>query len=115
MSSDDVVDSLLSRIERRMSAFNEVWSVLVEECDASKATIDREQFVLHWSGEYQGEYRILGGNLGFGGKFRCDRGDAAWRVDCYPEDETEERCERIGRVNLRLRQILEEYKRKEHC
>ena len=49
------------------------------------------------------EWRILGGNLGFGGKFKW--GFDGWRVTCYYEDETPERRLAIAKANTMLARL----------
>lgn len=81
-----------------------VWQILVEECGA---TFDHG-FVFHETTKYIDEWRFMG-RLGFGGKFRRNRGwrddgtwGEKWYVDCYPEDETDDRRALIAAANKRL-------------
>jgi hypothetical protein len=80
---------------------NEIYNVLVEECDAQEH--DRESFCLNVAEDCT-EYRFEG-NLGFGGKF-WDYG--VWHVDCYPEDLTPQAAAIIERANDRLESLYEQ-------
>ena len=56
------------------------------------------------------EYRFCG-VLGFGGKFRNNgNNDNVPYVDCYPEDETEERRTVIEHANARLAELFNSIK-----
>ena len=56
---------------------------------------------------FNDEYRFIG-SLGFGGKVWIER--RAWRVSCYPEDETGERREAIATANAELAKLHSEYR-----
>lgn len=60
---------------------NAVYDVLVTHAGASED--GRDDFVFHQTLRSPDEYRFMGA-LGFGGKFRNERG--RWRVSAYPED-----------------------------
>jgi hypothetical protein len=76
---------------------DKVWTILVEECEASKREEEREVFVFLMGRNNIAEYRFCG-SLGFGGKFWSDR----FKVSCYIEDETEEKRLAMERANARL-------------
>jgi len=86
----------------------QAYSILVEECGASDDQWERTRFVKTVSEEDRTaiEYRFHGA-LGFGGKFRQDRGlDGQPRVTCYPEHLTVERSLMMERANGRLKSLL---------
>lgn len=71
-----------------------IYDVLVAEAGAPDDELCRLSLAAHWPRTR--EHRF-GGFLGSGGKLRYDRQRVY--VDCYPEDETDERRDLIGRVN----------------
>src|SRR5690242_5139624 len=80
-----------------------IYDLLVSAFDAPESA--REQFVQYVSRPVNGGHEFrFGGKLGFGGKFYNDGRGAyhRWRVACYPEDETPELREAMGRVNKNL-------------
>jgi hypothetical protein len=99
-----------------MGIYDEVYTILVEECGASD---DDERFggygarwdfvnsMLNHPGVT--EYRFQGA-LGFGGKFWPGSGDELNppRVTCYQEDETPKRREMIDKANERLKELFSE-------
>lgn len=83
-----------------------IYALLVKHAGASNDLQSRTSFMMaHCTREGCGEYRFIG-SLGFGGKFRNDGG--GWRVDCYREDETEERLRAIETTNAALKGLWEE-------
>lgn len=74
-----------------------VYEVLVTEAGAQGGEAARS-FELHLSSDRPSQEWRFCGSLGFGGKFRFP----GLRVDCYREDETDERLETIKRTNARL-------------
>ncbi len=80
------------------------YTCLVEHCGAYDFEGSREMFVYHATRGLR-EYRFQGA-LGCGGKFYNDR--ARWRGDCYPEDKTVDRTERIDRANAALAKLYDE-------
>lgn len=92
-----------------------VWAVLVEHAGASDDPRDEESFVqLQSSGRF--EEWLIGGSLGFGGKFRRGRVWVGpdcrerWYVDCYREDETPARLAAIEATNAALATLREKAK-----
>lgn len=82
------------RIDRELAG--KVYDVLMETCSAPAC--ERESFIDHYINPTpSSEWRFCGA-LGFGGKFRSP----AFRVDCYPEDETPARREMISKANEQL-------------
>lgn len=77
---------------------HKIYDLLVQKVGASENW--REDFVAHMVGGTR-EYRFQG-SLGFGGKFYNDH---RWRINCYPEDATEERTRLIVEVNQILVQM----------
>lgn len=81
---------------------NAIYDVLVLHCSADFRY--RDDFVHYHThpsvvralsvGDHV-EWHMLGGNLGWGGKYRANQN----RVTCYPEDSTPMRDEIIERVN----------------
>ena len=71
---------------------NEIYDLLVSRVGAAENW--RDDFVMHMKDGTR-EYRFQG-SLGFGGKFYNDH---KWRINCYPEDATEERTRLIFEVN----------------
>jgi hypothetical protein len=83
-----------------MTTFAEqVYQVLVEECDAQPDEITG--FLLHWPDSV--EYRFIG-NQGFGGKVWYSRFNGVY-VTNYPETDTPERQAARERANARLREL----------
>jgi len=80
--------------------WNEIFDVLVKSAGALES--DRGSFVLH---QPTSEFRF-GGHLGFGGKFRVSD---KFYVNCYSEDENDERMKIIDIVNTQLAKIKERY------
>jgi hypothetical protein len=74
-----------------------IYTILVERLDASEG--DRDAFVYHMVKGGCREWRFQG-CLGFGGKLYNDH---KLRVDCYPEDKTDERQNKIDAVNEQLK------------
>ena len=88
--------------------FGQVYDVLVENCQASKDSFDRLNFVEAMTRDNPTrEYRFMGG-LGFGGKFRYP----GFTVDCYPEDCTPARQEIIDNANAVLVTMRTKYAQK---
>lgn len=87
---------------------NAVYTILEKTCGAFPQ--DRFSFVYEFTQESEysptSEWRFCG-DLGFGGKFRFPR----ITVDCYREDETEERLAQIKKANEELSAIRDEYHR----
>lgn len=88
------------------SAANAVWDLLVAEGGASPTEDARQQFVYHQTTAPCREYRF-GGLFGFGGKFYKEW--KAWRVDCYREDETEERKKARESINTKLVELYQRH------
>ncbi len=82
---------------------NRIWDILIEECGATEHW--RENFV-HWVAHqnHSGREFRFQGHLGFGGKiwFYLDK----IYVNCYLEDETDERRAMIARANTRLKYFV---------
>lgn len=81
---------------------NAVFDVLVAQTRVSDTW--RDQFVRAHTLEGCREFRLLGGRLKLGGKFRSE----TWRVDCYAEDRTPERDLLIEDTNGRLAKLRAE-------
>jgi hypothetical protein len=82
-----------------MDRFNKVFDLLVSIGGAPESM--RQDFLLHHTtGDPTDEYRFQG-KLGFGGKYRRKTN----RVDCYSEDENEERLKIIERLNAELAKL----------
>lgn len=79
---------------------NKIFSILIEEAGASED--QRTQFCISHSKGCE-EFRFMG-RLGSGGKFYSG---ALWRVDCYPEQLTEETKEIIQRTNNKLKDLYQ--------
>lgn len=84
-----------------------IYDVLVE-CGASKALLDRAQFVVYVSTERNGEdgsreWRFAG-RLGFGGKLYVASGRVY--VGCYPESRTPERIALIEAANEKIAALV---------
>lgn len=77
---------------------NEVYSILVEECEAQEHW--RENFIQVHT-DHCTEYRFQGA-LGFGGKFYSDHD---WRVGMYRENETPERLAMAKRATQRIKEV----------
>lgn len=82
--------------------YREVYKILMEEVGASEH--DLEHFVQDQTSEMPAEEWRFSGSLGFGGKYWRKRN----RVDCYQEDETPRRKERIEWANRRLKYLKEQ-------
>jgi len=79
--------------------FSGVYDILVAVCGAHE--VYRASFVMaHTAVPACKEWRIEG-CLGFGGKYRSGSNS----VDCYPEDETEDRKKIISRANAALAKL----------
>ena len=95
-----------------LKLLNKIYDVLVECTDAIEYW--RNDFVHSHSG-VKGyickEYRIPGGNIGFGGKYRIERN----MVDYYAEDRTEEIDKIIEKTNHKLAEVLNKFKPKCKC
>lgn len=95
-----------------MGVYNDVYTILVEECGASDVDElygPRWQFVNMMLNEPQTtEYRFQG-KLGFGGKFWPGNGSELDppRVTCYQEDETPVRRQMIDKANKRLKELFD--------
>jgi hypothetical protein len=74
---------------------DKVWTILVEECGVPER--EREIFIFLIGMDDITEYRFCG-NLGFGGKFWPNK----FEVNCYQEDENEERRTAMEKANGRL-------------
>lgn len=85
---------------------NKVYDILVEHAGAGDYECARMNFVYHQTNEFVGEWRFQG-KLGFGGKFYRSRSsyDRQMRVDCYPEDMSDERKAIIAATNSALENI----------
>ena len=81
-----------------MEDWEKIFDVLVRECGADE---EARQYFIDYCRQHTGpiEFRFQG-DLGFGGKFR--RNSEGMRVDCYPEDMTEERRQMIVQANRRF-------------
>lgn len=79
---------------------NSIYDLLVSIGGAYEP--ERDSFVYHHAKSEDGcdEWRFSG-KLGFGGKYRSNRN----RVDCYQEDETEERKQIIDELNNKLKDL----------
>jgi hypothetical protein len=77
---------------------NAIYDLLVLKAGALEHW--RDSFVTYIASNGS-EYRFQG-NLGFGGKFYNDH---RWRINCYPEDASDERIELIVEVNTILEQM----------
>lgn len=84
---------------------NKVYDILVNMGGAAENY--RDSFIYHHTDNIHGECNTLCnewrfcGKLGYGGKYRSDSNT----VDCYLEDETEERLEIIEEINKQLKLI----------
>ena len=81
-----------------------IYAILVGICEAPEK--DRNRFVAALGEDIPDmgcEWRIIGGNLGFGGKFKWDNN--GWRVDCYAETETPELRLAISKANTLLARL----------
>ena len=85
-----------------------IYDILVKYCHAMEIGHKRDHFVYDAvnadNDPYGGisEWRFYG-SLGFGGKFRnSETNETKWYVDCYQEDETPQRLERIEQANVEL-------------
>ena len=77
---------------------NDVYDLLVDIGGANES--ERLSFIhAHLNSECK-EWRFQG-KLGFGGKYRIERN----KIDCYPEDETNERLWIIEVINRKLSDI----------
>ena len=87
---------------------NAVYSILVEECGASRRPEEKLSFMFYMTddGHPLKEWRFQG-SLGFGGKCRINSNHEHPYVDCYPEDETPARRRAIDRANARLAAMFE--------
>ncbi len=81
--------------------YNAIYSILVNEAGANES--GRECFIAVFMQDPPREYRFQGA-LGFGGKFWLDRYD----VNCYREDEDDDRRRMIDKTNVLLGQLREE-------
>jgi hypothetical protein len=94
-----------------MGIYDDVYTILVEECRASDTNKEygpRWLFTNVMLNEPQTmEYRFIGA-LGFGGKFWPGSGDELNPpyVTCYQEDETPERRAMIDKANKRLKELF---------
>jgi hypothetical protein len=79
---------------------NAIYSLLVAELAADEYWRDNFIATVTETDGTGKEYR-LSSRLGFGGKFRNNHNGIY--VDCYPEDETEERRIMIAKTNDQLR------------
>ena len=79
---------------------NKVYDLLVSIGGASES--ERNSFIYHHIEAKGGcsEWRF-GGKLGFGGKYRSGTNS----VDCYKEDETQDRIKIIENLNLELHNL----------
>ena len=85
---------------------NDIYDILVSICGANERM--REDFVFHQTDRWCDEYRFQG-HLGFGGKFWRNQGFRPddswgewWYVNCYPEDATKARDNKIELANALL-------------
>jgi len=98
--SDEALKSELLQASRRernqmtSEQANLIYDLLTVACGAREHW--RGDFVQHFTGERCSEYRCCE-SLGTGGKFYSEVG--RWRVGCYREDDTEERCQIIQATN----------------
>lgn len=79
-----------------------IWKILVGEAGADKRTREEDSFVYHATREHNLEWRFCG-VLGFGGKFKNNTW--GWYIDCYVEDNRDDRIEIIEKVNKILREM----------
>lgn len=89
-----------------MDPLNAVWDTVVKHGGAREE--GREQFLLIYNSHdlerWPFEFRFMG-HFGFGGKLRRGWRDEHFRVDCYPEDETQERKGLLKALNGYLADI----------
>jgi hypothetical protein len=91
--------------ESEEGIYDQVWTILVEECGAPDDELSRRSFIHIMLNEPDTmEYRFQG-KLGFGGKFWPGGDFYPPHVSCYMEDETDERRAMIRRANSRLRNL----------
>jgi hypothetical protein len=83
---------------------NQIYSILEEECGASKYGHDRFEFVVQMCDRDCTEFRFQG-FLGFGGKLY--RSYDKVYVGYYPEDETSDRKIAADKANKRIETLLE--------
>lgn len=85
-----------------LSRANQVYDILVELGGARED--ERGAFLYHHCESKEGceEWRFQG-KLGFGGKYKSPQN----KVDCYSEDETEERGFIIAEINAKLERICD--------
>jgi len=86
------------------SLYHKIYDLLEERLGAEPW--HRDDFINYFTHEDGVEYRCCS-VLGFGGKFWNDGGKLY--VNCYPEDETDERYLLIEEINGLLQHILEDY------
>ena len=77
---------------------NKVYDILVNLGGADENM--RGSFIQYHTEGHDHEWRFSG-HLGFGGKYRLERN----KVDCYREDETQERLTLIEEINEKLSKI----------
>lgn len=100
--------------------FNDVYTILVDECGAPKADHYRQSFIQYHTEEKPEWIRSttewrFGGKFGMGGKFWVRKGfDAGFKINCYEEELTEELIELIISVNEKLVPLFELYKEVEN-
>ncbi len=82
---------------------NKIYDILVEHVEAYEK--EREAFIRHHSliVRQSSEWRCLGGNLGFGGRFWVQGNGLS--VSCDEEDMTYERFKIIEKVNALLKEV----------
>lgn len=91
----------------REAFFQGVYDILVQRAGASDRPDPKAQFVYSLTHDrHVTEYRF-GGVLGFGGKFRPNRG--APYVDYYPEDRTPEGDAAVASTNEALTAYVKEH------
>lgn len=89
----------------------QVITICVEECGARGENFLLYGFAHHFAEHLRDhptgyfEWRFQG-DLGYGGKLKYQSHDG-FHVDCYREDETPERLERIEKANKRLEEVGE--------
>lgn len=85
---------------------DEIYQILVDHAGAHGGELERLDFLLSMQ-EGCTEYRFIG-KLGFGGKLR--RNSSGLYVDCYAEDETQERLGIIYFTNDALSRLSERWR-----
>lgn len=89
--------------------YEKVYDILVEHANALNSEIDKNIFVDAYTKPTlipNIEYSFIG-KLGFGGKFYNNCGRIY--INCYKEDETEERINIVNNVNTLLQDVLDKY------